>query len=481
MNIVTLLQAFVDELFEARDYFYDSPDKLAQFEQMVADASHKTAAGFIGEVFSEMDDYLMDNLKRKERFIIQRKRERNLISTVGDIHYERTYCRDRETGEYRFPLDEIIHQPKHERFTPLAEAKAICDSTVYSYQDAANRLSIGDQKVTKSAIKDKEHAVPVDVIEEMEERQKPEKKKYVEFLYIEADEDHIHRQKKDETEGCIIGKLIYVYERKEDGSKGKRHLIEAHYFGGLYAGSDPNRMLWESVQKYIEDHYDVEFLKCVYISSDGGGWIKAGKDYVDKSVLVADRFHLVKYINRVSNYMLDESNITKERFYKYIYGNKLLAAKKLLPRIKNSAGHDEIIEQTRTYFENNWEEIQRAYHDKNVYGCSAEGYVSNVYSDRMSSRPMGWSEVGSDRMCKLRCFVRNYGKEKVIDLVAYRREKEMTKYKATGTEDVVAVAERKSYTKEQHEAMRYAEIMNVSLTGMTVKKMLAIREQIGGI
>ncbi|MCR5097815.1 MAG: UPF0236 family protein, partial [Lachnospiraceae bacterium] len=108
MNIVTLLQAFVDELFEARDCFYDSPDKLAQFEQMVADASHKTAAGFIGEVFSEMDDQLMDNLRRKERFIIQRKRERNLISTVGDIHYERTYCRDRETGEYRCPLDEII-------------------------------------------------------------------------------------------------------------------------------------------------------------------------------------------------------------------------------------------------------------------------------------------------------------------------------------------------------------------------------------
>ena len=57
----------------------------------------------------------------------------------------------------------------------------------------------------------------------------------------------------------------------------------------------------------------------------------------------------------------------------------------------------------------------------------------------------------------------------------------MTKYKATGTEDVVAVTERKSYTREQHEAMKYAEKMNVSLAGMTVKKMLAIREQIRDI
>ena len=63
-----------------------------------------------------------------ERFIVQRKRERNMISTVGDLCFERTYCKDVETGEYRYLLDEIIKQPKHERFTPLAEAKAIYDS-----------------------------------------------------------------------------------------------------------------------------------------------------------------------------------------------------------------------------------------------------------------------------------------------------------------------------------------------------------------
>lgn len=59
-----------------------------------------------------------------------------MISTVGNLRFERTYCKDIETGEYRYLLDEIIKHPKHERFTPLAEAKAIYDSTVYSYQDA---------------------------------------------------------------------------------------------------------------------------------------------------------------------------------------------------------------------------------------------------------------------------------------------------------------------------------------------------------
>jgi len=130
-------------------------------------------------------------------------------------------------------------------------------------------------------------------------------------------------------------------------------------------------------------------LKKVYICSDGGSWIKAGAEYIYKGVLVSDRFHLSKYINRVSNLMDDKADETKARFYKYIYKNKLLAAKKLLGRIRTKTGRNDVTETTRTYFEDNWDSIQRAFHDKNALGCSAEGHVSNVYSERMSSRPMG--------------------------------------------------------------------------------------------
>ena len=95
-----------------------------------------------------------------------------------------------------------------------------------------------------------------------------------------------------------------------------------------------------------------------------------------------------------------------------------------------------------------------------VLGCSAEGHVSSVFSERMSSRPMGWSETGSDRMCRLRCFIRNYGREKVIDLVS----------------------QRKRYTEKQREVQRYAEALHGTLSGIsTVRKNLAIREQIGNI
>ena len=163
---------------------------------------------------------------------------------------------------------------------------------------------------------------------------------------------------------------------------------------------------------------------------------------------------MMQYINSVARLTLDEADITKGRFYKYIYKNRLLAAKKLLTRIQRHCGGDETVE--------------------NVYGCSAEGHVSSVYSDRMSSRPMGWSETGSDRMCKLRCYTRNGGN--VIDLVRYRRELVLAdRCEATGTDDAIALPK---YTAAQKRDWRYIEQIQVTIPGYTARKTLAIRERL---
>ena len=47
---------------------------------------------------------------------------------------------------------------------------------------------------------------------------------------------------------------------------------------------------------------------------------------------------------------------------------------------------------------------------------------------------MGWSQTGADRMSKLRCYERNYGREGIIDFVRYSREHRLLE--ATGTEDI---------------------------------------------
>ena len=469
MDIITLINTLVSGLLNAEEKFLEHLDSFTTFEETVSSLSNQMAADFIGLALTNADQMIRDSGIRKDNYTVQRSRQRTLISIVGDITFTHTLYKD-QTGKIRCLLDELMHLPDRERFTAAAEAKLLNEAEVHSYQHAAESIKTNGQTITKTTVMNKVHSIEKE-IPEMEEP--PKEKKACEYLYIEADEDHIHRQKDGYEQGCFIGKLVYLFEGKEEICNGRRKLISPFYFGGLYAGSDQNAALWESVDAYIRRHYDLDVLKCVYINSDGGSWIRAAANYVGKSRLVADRFHLMKYINRVAGYMLDEEGVTKGRFYKYIYKNKLLAAKKLLTRIRNHCeGSDRAVEDCRTYLVGNWEYIQRAFHDKHVLGCSAEGHVSSV----------GWSETGSDRMCKLRCFIRNYGREKVIDLVNYRRERELETCAATGTDGMIDEPQRKKYTAKQREVQRYAEALHGTLAGnSTVRKILAIREQIGNL
>ncbi len=307
--------------------------------------------------------------------------------------------RNIQDGRYLYLLDRAIKLPPHERFSAQAEAKALSEAEVHSYQHAADSLSVGAQTVSKVAVMEKIHGLR----ECFPEDEYSGEKKSVKYLYIEADEDHVNRQKAgEEKAGIFMGKLIYLFEGKKELCEGRKVLISPHYHGGLYQGSEENAVLWKEVQRYIETHYDGESLKRVYISGDGANWIKSGTEYVDKSVFVADRFHLMKYINRVSKLALDDETWVKQRFYKYIYTDNLLAAKKMLTRVQNSSGKEDVVEDVRSYLVGNWEAIHRAFKDRKALGCSAEGHVSSVYSERMSSRPMGWCEDGCDSMCQLR-------------------------------------------------------------------------------
>lgn len=194
------------------------------------------------------------------------------------------------------------------------------------------------------------------------------------------------------------------------------------------------KRFWEEIQRYIEQNYDSDELRHVFISGDGGAWIKSATTYVDRSLYCIDKYHMTKYINRAANQMLDEAELAKEKLYRYIYKKQSGRFKAYIEEMLESANHPDPILDLQKYALGNWSAVMRSYHDKLLSGCSAESHVSHVLSDRLSSRPMGWSQTGADRMSKLRCYERNHGREKIINLVRYSREQR--KRKRTGTDDV---------------------------------------------
>ena len=63
------------------------------------------------------------------------------------------------------------------------------------------------------------------------------------------------------------------------------------------------------------------------------------------------------------------------------------------------------VECSMNYILGHWDGIMQSERNKGLQvGCSAEGHVSHIYADRMSSRPLGWSSHGVNQMAKLRIY-----------------------------------------------------------------------------
>ena len=480
MTIVALLDLLVNALIEAEGKFLDNPKDFYSLEKAVKASTDAFAAGFLGEVLSGMNRQICNCSWREGRYNIQRNDRRTLISSVGDISFDCTYFRRlSDEGGYTYLLEEMIGLERHERFTEEAEVLLLTEALKTSYYEAAHVLP-SKQKITKTTVMNKIHRLA----EEMP-CEKPEEVKKVKYLYVEADEDHVAEQHGNNSveNTSFISKLVYVYEGKQgvEGYADRKELAGSFYFSGLYPGREGNEKLWKNVQEYIDRNYDREYLERVFVSGDGAPWIKSGADYLEKALFCADKYHLMKYINQAAAQIPDEKESVKEELWHLLYSKKRKARERFdayTNQMMYRAKNPDKVEALRIYVLGNWAAVRRTLRNKLVEGCSAESHVSHVLSDRLSSRPMGWSQRGADRMSKLRCYERNHGREGIINLVRYSREQRSLG--ATGTEDTIGKAlTLREITAEHYDQYRsYIDRMQAHIPGLTVKKTASIRTQL---
>ena len=479
MNIIALLETLVNGLLETEEIFFKNPKDFHTLETATKATTDAVAAMFMSNLLSSMDEMIYNCSYREGRYNVQRKDTRTLISSVGDITFDCTYYkRLSEEGGYVCLIEEMMGLEKHERFTEEAEVMMLTEALKTSYSEAAKVLP-SKSKISKTTVMNKVHQIADEIPYEA-----PETKKECTYLFIEADEDHVAEQhgrwtKKEDNAG-FISRLAYVYEYKREtpGCKGKKELVNKFHFGGLYQGHVGIEKFWNNVNDFISKTYKTDKIEKIFISGDGASWIKSGADYVAKAVFCADKFHLMKYINAASGQMLDEKDIAKEEIWHQLYKRSRKGFRDYTDAMIRSTNNTEPIEKLQTYVLNNWSAVMLCLHSEIVDGCSAEGHVSHVLSDRLSSRPMGWSQTGADRMSKLRCYEKNYGREKIIDLVKYSREQRSLK--RTGTDDIVlkSVSLREISEEHYNQAKSYIERIQATIPGETSRKIIKIRENL---
>lgn len=202
------------------------------------------------------------------------------------------------------------------------------------------------------------------VLEFPKNTEKPEEKKVVDYLYIDADEDHVSLQfqknKRDLMKGengrknnSVMAKLVYVYEGIEkEAPKSKRHkLINPYYFCGVCEGKE-NQEFWDEIFEYVDNHYELSKVKKIYLNGDGGGWIKAGKNKISGITYVLEEFHLEKYLTKLTSHMEDSKEDAKAELYKAIRYGKKSELKDVVERLKGYLGAEageKRIEKSKDY------------------------------------------------------------------------------------------------------------------------------------
>ncbi len=355
----------------------------------VKEITNKLAVKVIEQYARSIDMIYNNNLRDKvEVKITHANKHKRILSDIGEINFVRK--RYVANGEPFYIVDNFLELDKRQRIEKGYQSKIINLSTSTSYNKAAILLDGDISSRTALNIVKRNCGKAVNLISGIQDS----KMKYVDKLYIEADEDHVHLKKKNRG----IVKLVYVHEGyKYDDVLQKRVLINPRYFSTNRSAT----YMWTQVRDYIKSRYYPGTP--ISISGDGASWIKMSLKIFPNAKFQLDKFHVYQTVVRLSRGREDkiqeylqalknkDSEFLKQNYYK---------------RYKKDAIQDESSGQMYgiLYLLNNLKYINL---DKENVCCSAESHVSHILSARMSSRPMTWSKEGANVMATYRAYQAN--------------------------------------------------------------------------
>ena len=460
--------------------------KIAELIQGVTESVLTFARCLLAEEFESYDSFLCEDKRHRPEWNVVKKVSTTLLTSLGSIYYHKTLFQNTKTREYQYLLDQAMGLEPYARMTEDAEVNLLTEAVQTSYEKGGEQVSIGKEQVSRETVKKKIHR-----LEFLKKIAYPEEKKVVDYLYIDADEDHValqfREQKGDITENerhqknnGAITKLIYVYEGIETESpKSKRHQLKHPYYFCRVCEGEENKKLWDEVYEYIEHTYDLSKVKKIYLNADGGSWITTGKRRIAGITYVLDEFHLRKYLQKITKNFKSKQEEVEEELVKIIRKKTKNEFEEKIKELKDeidSVSGKRRMEEGAKYLLGNWSAARiRLLRKEGVIGSSTESHVSHVLSERMSSRPMGWSKVGMAKMAELRAYYYNGGD--MLELVRYqKRVQKEEKEEKIYSSNKMWVEER----KRQKELGCLADMKTYSIANAQIRKMLNCKHQICG-
>lgn len=419
-----IIQQFIENVISLKERSFkdlNNVNFLSDFTDNLNVNLMELGRNLVLEYINELETLIYNSKERKENFISYQKdslaNQRKVITIFGEIEYSRRYYQDKNDNANKvYLLDKAIGLSDNERMLVNVEENMLELATIKSYEFAGKRAAY-DTVISKETVKNK--IANLDFSNVLNDENKNKKK--ISELYIQADEDHVSLQ----DGNTAMPRLITIYEENRDGK-----LIGKKKFGGIYTNDIDS--LWEEVYTYIENNYEYENISQIYIMGDGANWIKTGLEWLPRSIYISDRFHIEKAVIALCG-KDNMEYITKIRTAMFEFDfKKVKEIGQKIVKEEPDRSRERRKEEQLEYLLNNEEGFKNSI-KYDVPGCAAEGDVSHTYSDRLSSRPLGWSENNVDKMARLRILRANGTNIRIVT----RNENNISKEKIEEQQKVI--------------------------------------------
>ena len=319
--------------------------------------------------------------RKAEGLVVERRSEpRTVMTKLGPLTYRRTYYQNTLTKEYEYPMDQIVGVLPYQHVETGLSKDLVSASRQQSYQRVVETCCEG--MLSKQTVLNKiRKATPI--------IDKPETRRTVPCLHIDADEDHVALQD-PKRKGKVNVPLVSVYEGIE--ARGKRKHCKEVFHISAY-GKKPEA-LWEEVLSRIEDRYDLSHTQ-VYLHGDGASWIEEGLEWLPNAIFVLDSYHKNKYVTA----MLAGCDLSEKQWLRAAIvqalndGDDVYWNNAMHYLLSHYPEREKKILEAARYLQKHQAAIAVRCQDPQARngGCT-EPHVSHVLSQRLSSRPKGWSE-----------------------------------------------------------------------------------------
>ena len=389
MNIITLFKSLVNHLSN----ILENNLFLHELEHNIFNSTNELNLDILKQILEYLDLEYKNSKKRKDKYYVQQTRERTLITSLGLLTFNKIYYKSKMkvNGKYEYYsyLEDYLGIAKWAKMTLAAEVILINNALDNGYSWSANN-SIPNYITTRQTISSKIQSINYNYVENIPKKDTPE------VIYIEADEVHANLQSRDKgTKNRIVPVILTHEGHKEDFVK-KKELKEQHYIASSILKTDK---LWNEAYKYLDTKYDLGKEPTIFISGDGGSWIKGFDEAFPNAIYVLDPFH---YFNKKLAYIFKKEPIITSIADSYLR-NKMIDEFKLLVnvQIEKYPEQKKDMIKVQNFLIDNIEGVINQKHPLYKCPCSMEGHISNKYAKFITSRPHAYSEDGLENIVQL--------------------------------------------------------------------------------